>query len=215
MHPVIRITTFILLAVLLARAHPMQMGWVLCVIGLCFIFEAGKGLAAALKLLWRVRWLLLSIMLIYVWMPVGTITESLWLAAHRMALLVTMLLALQALVLNMARDDIVLGLYMTLFPFTIFGLSREKMVMRLILTLESVAQLPMVIQQDKSATPKSISPLAQISERLVNTISRVLAHGEQIDHAAVTIKTDSQVPLWQWLLPVMISLIFFSLSIYQ
>ena len=215
MHPVIRITTFILIAVLLARAHPMQMGWVLCVIGLAFVFESGKGLAAAVKLLWRVRWLLLSIMLIYVWMPVGTFSESLWLAFHRMALLMTMLFALQALVLNMAREDIVLGLYMSLFPFVVFGLPREKTVLRLILTLESVAHLPGVLQQGSQDYKKNSSPWLQISERLVGAISRVLAHGETISHSPVSIKSDSKVPLWQWSIPVMISIIFFSLTIYR
>lgn len=209
MHPVIRITTFLLLAVLLARAHPMQMGWVLCIIGLSFIFESGKGLNAAVKLLWRVRWLLLSILLIYVWMPVGTMTESLWQAFHRMALLATMLFALQALVLNMQRDDIVAGLYFLLFPFSLIGLSREQMVMRLILTMDSVKQLPAVLVLPNETTNTHDSRLKRITERLISAISRILSYADSVTHEAICIDTENVVPRWQWIIPVIILFIFF------
>ena len=213
MHPVIRITTFLLIAVLLARAHPMQMGWVLCVIGLTFIFEKGKGITAALKLLWRVRWLLLSILLIYVWMPIGTFTDSLWLASQRIALLLVMLFALQALVLNMSRDNIVQGLYVALMPLSVFGLSRQRMVLRLVLTLDSISQLPVVLGQQTNTGKMNVSPLRLIVERLINAISQVLSHCETATHETVSIKTDATVPLWQWSLPLVVMVIFFSLPV--
>ena len=212
MHPVIRITTFLIIAVLLARAHPMQMGWVLCVIGLTFVFESGKGLSAAVKLLWRVRWLLLSILMIYVWMPVGTFSESLWLAFHRIALLATMLFALQALVLNMQRDDIVIGLYVVLLPLGFIGFSREQLVMRLILTMDSVKQLPTVLELPVATNSKTNSRLKRITERLISAITRILSYSEDVSHDAICIETDNTVPLWQWLVPVLILFIFFTLS---
>lgn len=211
MHPVIRITTFLLLAVLLARAHPMQMVWVLCIIGLVFLFESGKGIGPALKLLSRVRWLLLSILMIYVWMSVGTFTESLWLAFHRMALLMTMLFALQALVLNMSREDIVMGLYIVLMPFSIFGLHREQAVMRLILTMDSVKQLPGVLSQADDVDRTDVPRLKRISARLISAITRVLSYSDYVTHGEICIETDNHVPVWQWLAPVMILIVFYSL----
>ncbi len=211
MHPVIRIITFLIIAILLARAHPMQMGWVLCVIGLTFMFESGNGLSAAVKLLWRVRWLILSILMIYVWMPVGTLSESLWLAFHRVTLLATMLFALQALVLNMPRDEIVIGLYVVLLPLSFIGISREQLVMRLILTMDSVKQLPAVLKLSVATDDKTGSRLKRITERLISAISRILLYSEDVSHEAICIHTDNVVPLWQWLVPLFILCIFFTL----
>ncbi|MFO7602878.1 MAG: hypothetical protein R6X06_03575 [Gammaproteobacteria bacterium] len=211
MHPVIRIGTFILLAVLLARAQPMQMGWVLCVIGLAFVLARGRGFGAAVNLMWRIRWIVLSILLLYTWLPLGDLTTSWWLAVHRIALLLLMLLALQALVLNMARNDIISGLYRVLAPLAFLGLPREKFVLRLMLTLECVAHLPALLQQDASPDTTRRSPLRQISARLMHAIAGVLAQGETLQHAAVTIETDVAVPWWQWTIPLSIAVIFFSL----
>ena len=191
----------------------MQMGWVLCVIGLAFLFEKGRGFTAGLKLFWRIRWLLLSILLVYVWLPIGSFTESLWLASQRIALLMIMLFALQALVLNMSRNNIVMGLYAVLWPLSIMGLSRDQIVLRLILTLESVSQLPTVLGQQHEADKTITSRLKNIVERLINTITNVLSHSEIITHDEVSIETDIVVPLWQWALPVFVMLIFFSLPV--
>lgn len=212
MHPVIRIINFLVLAILLARAHPMQMGWVLCVIGLVFIFEKGKGLTSTFILMWRIRWLILSILLLYVWIPIGSYTDSLWLAGDRIAVLLIMLLALQSLVLNMSRNNIVMGLYAVLLPLKFIGLSRELFVLRLVLTLDSIAQLPNVLNKKENHNEQKGSRIKNLVDRLINAVMNVLTHSEKLSLEPVRIETNSATPIIQWLLPVSIVLVFFSLS---
>jgi len=191
----------------------MQMGWVLCVIGLVFVSEKGKGLVSTFILFWRIRWLILSILLLYIWLPVGSITNSLWLAAERITVLVIMLLALQGLVLNMSRKNIVMGLYTIFFPLKIIGISRELVVLRLILTLDSISQLPMVLKENAYKDEQGVSRIKNLVEKLINAIMEVLIHSEKISLESVSIETDSAVPMLQWMLPILIALVFFSMDV--
>ena len=177
------------------------------------MLEKGRGLSAAFKLLRRVRWLLLSILLIYTWLPLGTLQDSLWLAAGRIGLLLLILFALQALVLNMPQEEIVMGLYQVLLPLVLLGLPREKVVLRLMLTIENIAKMPEIVRQQQTATPTTQSRFSRISQRLMSVITGILSHCETASHGEVMINTAHGVPAWQWVVPIMVAMVYFALAL--
>lgn len=109
---------------------------------------AATALAAPhfFPLLRRSRWLLLSMLLMFGWLTPGTplpgapgaSLEGLWLAAENLARL-TIALAAVALVLNsLSPAALVAGLRSLLAPFAALRISRDRIAVRLALTLEEV-----------------------------------------------------------------------------
>lgn len=110
-----------------------------------------SGLAEALSMLRRARWLLLSLLMVYAFatpgdllFPVlGTFSPTLQglhggaLQAWRLALL---LLALSLLLHSCPRETLLSGLYVLMRPFRVIGLNPERVAVRLWLTLHYARQ---------------------------------------------------------------------------
>jgi len=110
-----------------------------------------SALAEALSMLRRVRWLLLSLMMIYAFATPGDLFFSLLgtysptlqglqggaLQAWRLALL---LLALALLLHSCPRESLLSGLYVLMRPFRVIGLNPERVAVRLWLTLHYAQQ---------------------------------------------------------------------------
>lgn len=124
-----------------------------------------------------------------------------------------MLLALQALVLNMQRSDIVMALYFLLKPVTLVGLAREKIVLRLLLTMENISELSNVIGQSSLSTSTERSRFKKFVERIVTAFEKVVLHSESTTHETMIIDTDIVVPVWQWSIPVIVIVVFITLPL--
>jgi len=115
----------------------------------CAVLALAAWLLAAphfFPLLRRSRWLLLSMLLMFGWLTPGTplagvpgaSQEGLWLAAEYLARL-TIALAAVALILNaLAPAALVAGLRSLLAPLAMLNISRDRIAVRLALTLEEV-----------------------------------------------------------------------------
>lgn len=98
----------------------------------------------------RVRWLLIALGAVYGWTTPGQYVWSGWFAPTQEGILlglaqVTRLLvivaSLQVLLTNMKRPAIFAGLHAFMRPLGWFGLSRDRMALRLALTLEMMEKL--------------------------------------------------------------------------
>jgi energy-coupling factor transporter transmembrane protein EcfT len=102
------------------------------------------------RLVWRIRWLLLPMAMLFIWMTPGLLLPGPWghmgmtvdglNAAGDHVLRLMSILGMLALLLNkMTRPDLVAGLFALMRPLTFLGADRKKIALRLMLTLTYVA----------------------------------------------------------------------------
>lgn len=119
-----------------------------------FLLLAGRfGKALLLRLLFRSRWLFLTMGLLFLWLSpgvrlpppwgnLGMTQEGLVFALEHMGRLAAMLALLALLLTKLSHRGIVSGFYVLLSPLALFPLCadlRRAMAVRLMLTLEAVA----------------------------------------------------------------------------
>lgn len=110
---------------------------------LCALFRAATHLR---RLLRRSRWLLLTLCIVFIWMTPGTplpflpgaSSEGLHLAIEHSARLLLALASLALVLQVLTAIELVAGMHALLAPLRWFGVSPDRMAVRLMLTLEEV-----------------------------------------------------------------------------
>jgi len=148
MHPLVKILYFVLILLLISYLNNQ---W------LCVLFVLISVVAVILRtqdfvrLIRRMRWLFLSVLIIYAfatpgqyvsWFPVSfaPTIEGVQSGLLQMEKLLSALAALTLLYANSHKDHLILGLYMLMRPFKYIGLNAERFAVRLFLTLEYVEE---------------------------------------------------------------------------
>jgi energy-coupling factor transport system permease protein len=143
-HPVTQITLWVYLAVLVQTLQTQ----VLPMLAVVLVFLAFKAHAKRLlTLLRRTRWILISLMVIYAFMTPG---YALWSLPYipnptkeglldgmlQLSRLVCVLAGLSILLTSLSQERLISGLYVLAYPLRYIGVSRERIAVRLALTLE-------------------------------------------------------------------------------
>ena len=144
MHPTVKILGLICLGVVLnkLKAFPLLLVFAVIAIMACYL-----GNKAWLGMLARMRWLFLSIFIIYglatpgeylSWLPIalGVSYEGLLAGAIQIMRLATMLGTIVILMATTVRADLISGFYTILMPLKVFHLKPERFAARLCLTLQ-------------------------------------------------------------------------------
>jgi energy-coupling factor transport system permease protein len=143
-HPAIQILIWVLLALLAQRMQSLD----LLALGV-ILFALAMKLSAAqlLRLLRRTRWIMFSLLLIYAFTTPGTaLLASLGIASPtreglldgllQLGRLLCVLSGLAILLELLPQEQLISGLYTLAYPLRWIGLSRERIAVRLALTLE-------------------------------------------------------------------------------
>ncbi len=147
MHPVNRIALWLGLTAMLPWLEQALLYAVTAIVILVAAVFARVRLARALL---RSRWLLLALAGVYGWTTPGEYLwpgvlapthEGLVLGLAQAARLLAIVASLQLLLTNMPRPAIFAGLYVLLRPLEWLGLSRDRLALRLTLTLEMMENL--------------------------------------------------------------------------
>src|SRR5512135_514960 len=143
-HPAVQILVWIALALLAQRLHPLPLLLLSTVLfGLALQFCA----AQLLSLLRRTRWILFSLLLIYAYTTAGTaVWAQLGIASPtregvldgllQLGRLLSVLSGLAILLVLLPQAHLISGLYTLAYPLRWLGLSRERIAVRLALTLQ-------------------------------------------------------------------------------
>lgn len=180
-HPVTPLLLWIGLAVL---AQALQ--------GMSLLLMAASSVALALwradqrflALLLRTRWILLSLVLLYAYVTPGEpvfaqwggfspVREGLLEGGLQLARLLTILASLAVLLSLLAREQIIAALHALLYPLQYLGLARERIAVRLALTLHYAEQ-----QLTLGATDRVT--FAQMLDFTPNTSSVVELHTQRL-----------------------------------
>lgn len=182
-------------------------------------------LFAALNMVRRMRWLFLSLFIIYCWFTPGTplplaLPASMlgWLptlqglaeASIRIASLVTIVLAVHLLLHITSREQLLGAIYWWLNPLGYAGIAHERLAIRIALVLETVPKVQLLIHQalaehrqtDHSSACAPGSILASTGQVSAALYQNVLTHAEQQVCRTIEIPTITSPPVWQWLFPV-------------
>lgn len=155
MHPFVKILYFILILLLVSVASNQIL--FLLLIFLCFIALSFQ-IQSFLHTVRRMRWLFLSILIIYAFGTPGELIpqfpvnfaptfEGVQLGLLQIEKLLIALAALSILLTSSPTEQLMLGLYILLRPLKYLGLNIEKFAARLLLTLNYVEDLA---SQDKN-----------------------------------------------------------------
>jgi len=143
-HPAVQILIWVLLALLAQRLQSLA----LLALGLVlFVLAMKLSAAQLLRLLRRTRWIMFSLLLIYAFTtPGAALLTSLGIAsptreglldgALQLGRLLSVLSGLAILLELLPQEQLISGLYTLAYPLRWIGLSRERIAVRLALTLE-------------------------------------------------------------------------------
>lgn len=149
MHPFVKILLFITTLILLGIAGAELLSFMLATLLVAIVIMQHKNYW---QVLLRMRWLILSILIIYAFGTPGELVpnfpiqfapsyEGLSLAVIQLARLFIALAALNLLLTGSPQQEMMLGLYLLLLPLKYLGLNVERFAARLMLTLHYVEAL--------------------------------------------------------------------------
>lgn len=167
MHPLVKILCFLMLLLLISTASSILL---FCALVLAIIVIYYLRIDAFSHMVRRMRWLFLSIFIIYAFGTPGELLpqfpvsfsptfEGINLGWQQIEKLLLALAALALLVTRTSKEHLMLGLYMLLRPLKLAGLNVERFAARLMLTLNYVEELA---AEDKSGF--SFSKLSEMDD---------------------------------------------------
>ena len=157
MHPSIKILGLICFGVAL---NQLTLGALATALGLTALVAAYLQVGTWLYMLWRMRWLFLSMLFVYglstpgeyvQWMPIdwGVTYEGLRAAGLQITRLATMLGCIALLMATTPRNDLIAGFYLLLTPLKVAYLKPERFAARLYLTLQYLEDTQLVSEKNK------------------------------------------------------------------
>lgn len=176
----------------------------------------------ARKMLFRMRWLFLSLLIVYFWFTPGTSLIPAWsewtpsiegvvTGVLRMLTLVLLVLAVSLLIQATPRESMVSAIIWLLSPMRVIGISTDRFAVRLMLTLEKVTEVQDLYgeqSRDISVTEGKFSAYGRL---MLGLFQNVIERSEQSVPKDIKVPEQSSPVWYQWLFPVGLGLGFFLL----
>ena len=181
MHPFVKIACFFFLLLLPQYLSASSIA-VLC--GLICLLAAVLNLPHFSQLIKRMRWLFLSLLLVYAYATPGEYLaflplnvapsfEGLHLGLIQIAKLLIAVASLSALFASASKSELMAGLWTLLSPLRLVGLNVERFTVRMLLTLHYVEQ--MAVQPKLKLDFSQLDKLALASDEPGATLPLILA----------------------------------------
>ncbi len=221
LHPSIRIICFFCFGAYVAFGGKTDLALAVILLLMGYALVGMQHFRAVMVMLKRMRWLFLSIFIIYTWFTPGQPIFKNWINTAptyegivtgflRASSLTAIVLAVGVLVRTLSRDQLLSGILWLLNPLERIGLPYERLAVRLALTLEYVHHVQkfytggVVVNNSGPESATLRQRLLQISRRATDIFENVLDQSQQIDERAVMLVDEGRPPLWQWLYPVLL-----------
>jgi energy-coupling factor transporter transmembrane protein EcfT len=212
MHPVIRILCLLIAAAFLARGSWLEVGALACGLLVLSLAVGQRDWRRFLRTVRRLRFLLLSIAIVYGWFTPG---QPLWPALGRftptgagieqgllrVAALVVLVGAVQLLLETTARPQFVAALRWWLRPLRALGLAPERVALRIVLALEAVPKLRQIVAASRAedADAPRVRRVAAIAN---SAFAATLAAAERAELPVVAVPKLAPPAPVQWLAPL-------------
>jgi len=201
MHPVIKLTSFLLLVVgLTSRAYFF---WIIIIPLFILLFEIHCSFSTIWPLLKRLRWLVLSIVVLYGW-SLEFNYQEIFILLQKITNLIMILLAAHLLLKTTSSEEIMATLrWLSLAKNNLF---LNKLSVRLALTLDTVKKV-----QNLYVLPlTAVHSLKDLGEKTTKLFTQIIAHADATPLHPLEIPDLTSPPWWQWFYPLFILLTLFS-----
>ncbi len=219
MSPVVRILCLVIFAACIARAELMGLvvGFGLLVLASVFVGNsAWTGLVAMLR---RVKWLLISLLVIYGWFTPGPAllpafdfwspsVRGLYEGSARIAALLVMVAAVHLLLRATTREQLLSALHQLTAPLTWLRFPRERFMARMMLVLVAVPQMQELVRLQLAALSRTGSAWERMAKGTRVIYDAVLAKAEQQPTEVVTFSPAMPISWYQWLYPIALAALF-------
>lgn len=221
MHPVIRIVSFLTLAIALSVGG----GW--GHVGAAGVLVVGgygvahrRGLPHLATMILRLRWLWLSLCVVYFWFTPGApvwpalgawspSTAGVQQGLLRAAVLLLIASGANLLLQTTAQDQLLAAIRWIATPVRLVGGSRDRLALRLALVLETVPRMRALGGQPAAAADTGFrSRIGGIAGRVAARFRAVLAEAAAMPSREIPIP-DTGAPAWrEWLVPLAMLALF-------
>ena len=235
MHPVIRVICFLILSsfVVFGGINELVLG--LVVVSSVVLIKRFQSLELSLRIIKRMKWFFLSILIVYLWFTPGEPLMNIdlpgvpTLEGVRTGLLRVMSLALIIFAVNyfvsaIARARLVEAIIWLLYPMKWIGIDNGTIALRIALALELIPRVQHIVldvkqdyvqhateaseqkvSQGKSAIKAKLSAASNLVEQL---FIRVVDEAMNMPHEKINLSTSSNPPIFQWGFPIVLAGMF-------
>jgi energy-coupling factor transport system permease protein len=216
MHTLIRIVSFLVFAAFVALGNPAQLVFAAVLVGLTYYITPDTEIKTLWGLLRRMRWLFLSLLVVYLWFTPGQpllpaiasqpTLEGVQQGLLRISALTLLTLAASLLLQSTTRETLIAALYRLVSPLRWLGVQPERMAVRITLTLGAVTEVQQLLTEQLREHPANISsnPVARISAVSAGLFQAVIAQAEKVPCTPLTISEGGRLPAAQWLVPIVL-----------
>ena len=217
---------FLLLGFFLALGSVTQLLAIAILLFILFSISAADARRGCWPMLRRMRWFLLSIIVIYLWMtpgqPVIATSATLWwmptieglmMASQRIAALLLMVVAVHWLMWATPRDQLVSALYWLAAPLAWIGFPRQRFAVRLVLVLEAVTVMQVLVGERVKGASIKKGDINAYANKASALVADVVNRGEQTSCHVVEIDVEDLPDIQQWAWPVAITVLMLLLDL--
>lgn len=221
MHPVIRIVSFVVLTAFLAQGDVANILVAAAVLMFLYLKLDSHAWPTAWRLLRRMRWLFLSIAVIYLWLTPGVplipgipsfaewlpTVEGLWQGVLRTMSLALMVTAASLLLSVTSRDEVLSALHWMMAPLGWLKFPHERFAVRAALSLEAVTQVQSHVRAALAAGGKAAGPVDRIGSVAGAIFGTVTGEAECASCEPIMLTRQTPPPLIQWGFPLLLAAI--------
>lgn len=225
MHPLIRVTCFLVFAAWLALGGPGRLWCGAALMVLAYALMPAASLRPALAMSYRLRWFFLSLLIVYGWFTPGSplwadpgsrlaallpSPEGLGAGLARALALVLIVFAVNLLLRSSSRDELLAAVYGLARPLAACGLSRERLALRMVLVMEALDGTRALVKGRLAERPRGVPGLRAIGRFVSELLREVIARAEQRPGEGISLMLGGPPPALQWSYPVLLGLLLFA-----
>ena len=203
----------------MAMARPALLAGGLVFLLLLYALAGNPSPATLARMLKRLRWLLLAILLVYGWWTPGIslwpaagafspTMEGLYLGMLRVLALMAIVAAVHLLLQSTPREELLPAIMQLIRPLTTRQM-RERIAVRTLLSMEAVTQVQSLaseVLRKHPVTTRNPSNLARAAQLLYKS---VLDRADHAGNALIEVRELTAPPWWQWIIPLTMSVMVF------
>jgi len=225
MHAVIKIISFIVFGAAVSTGNGQVILAGMLLVAPLFFFTEQHNAQGAMTMLKRLRWLFVSIFVVYLFFTPGQLLfpdvlwgptlEGVMQGVHRILALMLLIAAVNLLLTTTEQEDFLSAVLWCLRPLSLFGISHERLAIRITLTLDTVSQ----VREDLTGKASSVnlaatgsasdskpgSKLFVIAGTADRLFTSTISSAEKATLREIALPEETTPPWWQWFVPVILS----------
>ncbi|NOX76062.1 MAG: hypothetical protein GXP17_05505 [Gammaproteobacteria bacterium] len=223
MHAVIQIVSFLVLGTAVSVGDgQLLLASTLLVVPL-YLVSGWRHWPQAWKMLARLRWLFLSMLIVYLFFTPGQLlwpglewsptVEGLGQGLLRIGSLVLLVLAVNLLIAGSEQAAFLSAIVWCLRPLRIIGLQHERLAVRLTLALDAVSEIRSGDRVRGKATTKQGSKIQAIVQTATRLFGDAETRARSVVPHQIVLPEETHPPLIQWLIPLALAILFIAIKI--